>query len=54
MQAGKNKHLCDIVSGKGTRLLVAGGAGSLYVNPEYTVRVMDGADFPGSGMPEED
>lgn len=40
------KHLCDIVSGKHTRLLVVGGAGSLYVNPEHTAQVMDGADFP--------
>ena len=27
------KHLCDILSGTDTRLLVVGGAGSLYVNP---------------------
>ncbi len=40
------KHLCDLVSGKKTRLLVVGGAGSLYVNPEHTIQVMDGADFP--------
>lgn len=40
------KHLCDLVSGKQTRLLVVGGAGSLYVNPEHTIQVMDGADFP--------
>ncbi len=40
------KHLCDLVSGKRTRLLVVGGAGSLYVNPEHTIQVMDGADFP--------
>lgn len=40
------KHLCDIVSGKETRLLVVGGAGSLYLNKEHTVQVMDGADFP--------
>lgn len=40
------KHLCDLVSGKETRLLVVGGAGSLYVNPEHTARVMDGANFP--------
>ena len=40
------KHLCDILSGKKTRLLVVGGAGSLYVNPEHTVQVCDGADFP--------
>ena len=40
------KHLCDILSGTNTRLLVVGGAGSLYVNPEHTAQVMDGADFP--------
>lgn len=40
------KHLCDIVSGTDTRLLVVGGAGSLYVNPEHTVQVSDGPDFP--------
>ena len=40
------KHLCDLFSGTDTRLLVVGGAGSLYVNPEHTVQVMDGPDFP--------
>ena len=40
------KHLCDVLSGSDTRLLVVGGAGSLYVNPEHTLQVMDGADFP--------
>lgn len=40
------KHLCDLVSQTDTRLLVVGGAGSLYMNPEHTVQVMDGADFP--------
>lgn len=40
------KHLCDILSGKQTRLLVVGGAGSLYVNPEHTICVLDGPDFP--------
>ena len=39
-------HLCDILSGTDTRLLVVGGAGSLYVNPEHTVTVSDGPDFP--------
>lgn len=39
-------HLCDILSGTDTRLLVVGGAGSLYVDPEHTVRVSDGPDFP--------
>lgn len=40
------KHLCDILSGKKIRLVVVGGAGSLYVNPEHTVQVCDGPDFP--------
>ena len=40
------KRLCDIISGKETRLLIVGGAGSLYVNSEHTEQVMDGADFP--------
>ena len=40
------KHLCDILSGTDTRLLVVGGAGSLYVNPEHTAQVADGPDFP--------
>ena len=39
-------HLCDILSGTDTRLLVVGGAGSLYVNPEHTMQVMDTPDFP--------
>lgn len=40
------KHLCDVLSGTDTRLLVVGGAGSLYLNPEHTAQVMDGPDFP--------
>ena len=40
------KHLCDILSGSRTRLIVVGGAGSLYVNPEHTAQVMEGPDFP--------
>lgn len=40
------KHLCDLVSGKNTRLLVVGGAGSLYINSEHTAQVMDAPDFP--------
>lgn len=39
-------HLCDLLSGKETRLLVVGGAGSLYVNSEHTAQVMDAPDFP--------
>ena len=45
------KHLCDILSGTETRLLVVGGAGSLYVNPEHTACVADGPDFPDAFKP---
>ena len=45
------KHLCDILSGTDTRLLVVGGAGSLYVNPEHTAQVADGPDFPDAFKP---
>ncbi|MGN0528018.1 MAG: NAD(P)-dependent oxidoreductase [Eubacterium sp.] len=44
-------HLCDVLSGTDIRLIVVGGAGSLYVNPEHTVQVMDGADFPDMFKP---
>ena len=40
------KHLCDVLSQTKVRLLVVGGAGSLYVNKEHTVTVSDGANFP--------
>lgn len=45
------KHLCDILSGSETRLVVVGGAGSLYVNPEHTAQVCDGPDFPAVFLP---
>lgn len=45
------KHLCDILSGTDVRLLVVGGAGSLYVNKEHTAQVSDGADFPDAFKP---
>ena len=45
------KHLCDILSGTKTRLVVVGGAGSLYVNPEHTAVVCDGPDFPSQFLP---
>ena len=44
-------HLCNLLAGSDTRLLVVGGAGSLYVNPEHTVCVADGPDFPDMFKP---
>ena len=43
------EHLCSIVGD--ARLLVVGGAGSLYVNPEHTLTVADGKDFPDAFKP---
>ncbi|KAE8128015.1 MULTISPECIES: NAD(P)-dependent oxidoreductase [Bifidobacterium] len=37
-------HLADILSGSPVRLLVVGGAGSLYTNTEHTAQLSDG--FP--------
>lgn len=45
------KHLCDILSGTKTRLLIVGGAGSLFVNKEHTAKVMDGENFPDAFKP---
>ncbi len=44
-------HLADIISNLKTRLVVVGGAGSLFVNKERTVTVDMGKDFPDSWKP---
>ena len=41
-----SQYLCDLLSGSDTRLLVVGGAGSLYVNPEHTVILCESEGFP--------
>lgn len=45
------KHLADILSGTNTRLLVVGGAGSLYLNKEHTLQLIDAPDFPDEYKP---
>lgn len=40
------KHLSDLVSGSEARLLFVGGAGSLYVDPELTIQLVETPDFP--------
>lgn len=45
------KVLCDALSGMNTRLVIVGGAGSLYINSEHTAQVMDGPDFPDAFKP---
>lgn len=43
--------LIEALSGLSTRLLVVGGAGSLYVDENQTTRVMDTPDFPKEYYP---
>lgn len=45
------QHLCNLLSGTEARLLVVGGAGSLYVNPEHTMQVMETPNFPDMFKP---
>ena len=45
------KHLCDILSETDIRLLIVGGAGSLYVNKEHTAQVADDPNFPADWKP---
>lgn len=45
------KKLCDILSGTKIRLLVVGGAGSLFVDPGQKVKVMDSEGFPDAYKP---
>ena len=44
------KHLADILSGTDTRLIVVGGADSLYVDPEHKTQLVDTPDFPDAFM----
>lgn len=46
-----SQHLCDVLSGSDTRLLIVGGAGSLYTNKEHTQTVSDSPDFPPEFKP---
>lgn len=44
-------HLADVLSGTQTRLIVVGGAGSLFVNAEHTATLDQGPDFPEDWKP---
>ena len=46
-----SQHLCDLLSGSNTRLLIVGGAGSLYVDKEHTLQVFKTPDFPAEYFP---
>ena len=45
------KHLADVLSSADARLIVVGGAGSLYVNPEHTVQLSQTDGFPEAFLP---
>ncbi|WP_373576481.1 SDR family oxidoreductase [Parafannyhessea umbonata] len=46
-----SQHLADALSGTDTRLLIVGGAGSLYVDPEHTTQLYQTPDFPEAYVP---
>lgn len=45
------KYLCDLLSNSDKRLLVVGGAGSLYVNPDKSMQLYQTPDFPEIYIP---
>ena len=45
------EHLAMLLAGTDTRLLVVGGAGSLYMDQERTVQLSDTPDFPADYKP---
>lgn len=45
------KYLADLLKGTDTRLLIVGGAGSLFVDPEHTKTVLDVTPFPEAALP---
>lgn len=44
-------HLCDLLSGTKTRLVIVGGAGSLFVDKEHKTQLVDTPDFPAEFKP---
>ena len=45
------KKLCDVLSGSETRLLIVGGAGSLYLDKTHTTQLKDAPNFPDEFKP---
>lgn len=41
-----SEYLSNLLAGSDKRLVIIGGAGSLFVNKEHTLTVADGKDFP--------
>ncbi|KXT60568.1 Rrf2-linked NADH-flavin reductase [Streptococcus oralis] len=45
------EHFNDLLAGSDTRLVIVGGAGSLYVDETKTMRLLDTPDFPDEFKP---
>lgn len=45
------QHLADLVENTDKRLLVVGGAGSLYLNPEHSLQLYQSENFPEAFKP---
>ena len=45
------EHLCQILSGSPVRLLIVGGAGSLFINKEHTAVLAEAPDFTDAFKP---
>ncbi|TLD97274.1 NAD(P)-dependent oxidoreductase [Helicobacter jaachi] len=45
------QHLSGILQNNAARLIVVGGAGSLYMDKSHTTRLMDSPDFPREYLP---
>lgn len=44
-------HLANLLEDTDTKLLMVGGAGTLYINKEHSLQVMDQPDFPNEIKP---
>lgn len=46
-----SQHICDILSGSNVRLLIVGGAGSLYVDKDHKTQLLNTPEFPAAYVP---
>ena len=51
LHTATSQHLCNLLSGSDTRLLIVGGAGSLYVDKEHTTQLFKTPNFPAEYFP---
>ncbi|MBR6711599.1 MAG: NAD(P)H-binding protein [Selenomonadaceae bacterium] len=51
LHTATSQHLCNLLSGSDTRLLIVGGAGGLYVDKEHTTQLFQTPDFPADYVP---